>query len=243
MKILITESQYKNLMEINDNIYYHGSNVDFEKFELFPNHSGEQFISGVFLSLSKKYARKYGNIIYTCKLKRNNLFDFRNKNHMMKYMEILTTYFKKYNEFKDVDLSLSDIVKIFDGKWGNLIKEKNLSKYKELFYYYKNNQTYETDEYDEFMMSDAPLIIRAHNYAINNLLNNPNNTTALIDWINHSFVIYQGKDNWVNLEKAGVLNVIKDVMGFDGAYIMEQGNLNVVVYDVDNIVIVDKEYK
>lgn len=75
---------------LNNNIWYHGSNNEFSEFKLINNKGYREFDLPVwYFTKNLKYAKTYGKFLYKVKLYINNIFNTLNKKHFNLFVEYL----------------------------------------------------------------------------------------------------------------------------------------------------------
>ena len=95
---------------MNNNIYYHGSNSKFEKFDLTNNKTYKEFdVPSWFFTKDIEYAKSYGKFLYTVKLNIKNTFDTSNPAHYKLFI----------NQLKEWGNKKSDIERILDEQFYN----------------------------------------------------------------------------------------------------------------------------
>lgn len=84
MKHLILFENY------SDDVWYHGSNNQFDVFDLTGNKTYREIDLPVwFFTKDPDYARTYGKYVYTVKLDIHNTFDTSNKDHFDLFIHYL----------------------------------------------------------------------------------------------------------------------------------------------------------
>ena len=76
-------NSFKKFESVTNNIFYHGSNTIFDKFDLVNNKTYKEFdIPCWFFSKDIEYAKTYGKYIYVVNLNIDNTFDLSNRSHL-----------------------------------------------------------------------------------------------------------------------------------------------------------------
>lgn len=221
MKILITKKQFKNILQENiaDKVYYHGSDHDFDNFNLYVNVR-EGLSAGLFITPDKRWASVWGDIIYTVKLKSNNIFDYRNQDHMRQYMEEVVKECNE-DEFSDgVKITFSDVLEIFYGYHIDLILKKNKKKYQEYIKYFMENPEWVFDEEGDWIKETKRQ--QAKRNAANRIIDYPDDLTRMIMYIDRAYKIQDIDTNWREIEKESAVRIINGRLNYDGAYINEK---------------------
>lgn len=107
----IKKKLFEYFFEDMGNLYYHGSNYKFEKFELTNNKTYKEFdIPSWFFTKDIEYAKSYGNFLYTVKLNLKNIFDTSNPEHYKLFIKQLREF---GNKKKDIEKILDE--QFYDG--------------------------------------------------------------------------------------------------------------------------------
>ena len=97
MKHLILFENY------SDDVWYHGSNNQFDVFDLTSNKTYQEIDLPVwFFTKDLDYARTYGKYIYTVKLDIHNTFDTSNKDHFDLFIRYLQEEGKSKSEIDEI---------------------------------------------------------------------------------------------------------------------------------------------